>query len=270
MLDKELAKKVNLTPQTNSDNVQDIYSEILVDINKAINNYGILNPDFSSLAYVKLTRDILKVSIMTKVYNITTYGIAAQLENKLQTIYVASDSLSSLGGGTKIKFSSSDPGGVIINNILKHTGRTNLSGETGEIFNSENTEDPEYITKYYNEEVKIKKGKSNVQKADKRVKLFIAPIYLNSKEVFKIAEIIYNQIFELFPSLKSIYDFFMNISKLMIKLEIPLSWFTPVGVKLTQHYLKSKINKISISMGGKNKTLILREFEDEELLLLFE
>jgi len=49
----------------------------------------------------------------------------------------------------------------------------------------------------------------------------------------------------------------------MIKLEIPLSWFTPVGLKLTQHYLKSKINKISISMGSKNKTLVLREFEDE-------
>ena len=66
-----------------------------------------------------------------------------------------------------------------------------------------------------------------MQKVDKRVKLFIVPglfkpIYLNSKEVFKIAEIIYNQIFELFPSLKSIYDYFMNISKLMIKLEIPL------------------------------------------------
>jgi hypothetical protein len=58
LLDKELAKKVNLTPQTNSDNVQDIYSEIMFDINKAINNYGILNPDFSSLADVKLTRDI--------------------------------------------------------------------------------------------------------------------------------------------------------------------------------------------------------------------
>lgn len=266
LLDKELAKKVNLTPQTNSDNVQDIYSEIMVDINKAINNYGILNPDFSSLADVKLTRDILKVSIMTKVYNVTTHGIASQLENKLQTIYVDSDSVSSLGGGTKIKFSSSD--NVNINNILKHTWRTNLSGETGEILNSENTEYPEYITKYYKEEGNIKKWKNKVQKADKRVKLFIAPglfkpIYLNSKEVFKIAEIIYNQIFELFPSLKSIYDYFMNISKLMIKLEIPLSWFTPMGLKLTQHYLKSKINKISISMGGKNKTLVLREFEDE-------
>lgn len=266
LLDKELAKKVNLTPQTNSDNVQDIYSEIMVDINKAINNFGVLNPDFSSLADVKLTRDILKVSIMTKVYNVTTHGIAVQLENKLQTIYVDSDSLSSLGGGTNIKFSSSD--NVIINNILKHTWRTNLNGETEKIFNFENHEDTEDITKYYDEERKIKKRKNNVQKADKKLKLFIAPglfkpVYLNSKEVFKIAEIIYNQIFELFPSLKSIYDYFMNISKLMIKLEIPLSWFTPVGLKLTQHYLKSKINKISISMGGKNKTLILREFENE-------
>jgi DNA-directed RNA polymerase len=99
-------------------------------------------------------------------------------------------------------------------------------------------------------------------------KLFITPglinpLYLHSKEVFKIAEIIYNQIFELFPSLKSIYDYFMDISKIMIKLEIPLSWFTPVGLNLTQHYLKSKINKKSISMGSKNKTLVLREFEDE-------
>lgn len=49
----------------------------------------------------------------------------------------------------------------------------------------------------------------------------------------------------------------------MIKLEIPLAGFTPRGLNFTQHYLKSKINKISISMGGQNKTLVLREFEDE-------
>jgi hypothetical protein len=38
----------------------------MVDINKAINKYGILNPDFSYLADVKLTRDICKLSIRTK------------------------------------------------------------------------------------------------------------------------------------------------------------------------------------------------------------
>jgi hypothetical protein len=265
LLDKELAKKVNLTPQTNSDDVQDIYSEIMVDINKAINNYGILNPDFSSLADVKLTRDILKLSIMTKVYNVTTYGIALQLKNKLQTADADSIYETSKGGGKNINFSTSD--NVNINNLLKHTWRTDHSGESGDLFKYENSEYTGSKTQYY-KEGEFKKGKSKVQKADKRVKLFITPglirpLYLNSKEVFKIAEIIYNQIFELFPSLKSIYDYFMDISKLMIKLGIPLSWFTPVGLKLTQHYLKSKINKVSISMGGKNKTLVLREFEDK-------
>jgi len=49
----------------------------------------------------------------------------------------------------------------------------------------------------------------------------------------------------------------------MIKLEIPLSWLTPGGLKLTQHYLNSKINKVFISMGSKNKTLVLKEFEDK-------
>jgi len=117
LLDKNPAKKVNMTPQTNSEDVQDIYSDIMVDINKAINKYGILNPYFSSLAVVKLTRDIVKVSIMTKVYNVTTYGIALQLKNKLQTVYV--NSKSETGGGPNIKISSSDI--VIINNLLKHT-----------------------------------------------------------------------------------------------------------------------------------------------------
>jgi DNA-directed RNA polymerase len=42
------------------------------------------------LAYVKLTRDILKVSIMTKVYNVTTFGIEKQLESKLKTVLVDS------------------------------------------------------------------------------------------------------------------------------------------------------------------------------------
>ena len=59
----------------------------------------------------------------------------------------------------------------------------------------------------------------------------------------------------------------MNISKLMIKLDIPLPWVTPVGLNLTQHYLNSKINKISISLarGSKKqkKTLVLIKFEKE-------
>jgi len=70
----------------------------MVDINKAINKFGTLNPEFSSLADVKLTRDILKLSIMTKVYNVTRYGIALQLQNKLQTANLDSKKRNLEGG----------------------------------------------------------------------------------------------------------------------------------------------------------------------------
>src|ERR1700679_2466585 len=122
MKDEKLAKKVNLTPQTNSDNVQDIYSEIGVDINKAINNYGILNQEFSSLAEVKLTRDFLKLSIMTKVYNVTKYGISLQLKNKLKTIDSDSDNYSGAGQeGFKFINKSSDENFVNNKILLKNT-----------------------------------------------------------------------------------------------------------------------------------------------------
>jgi hypothetical protein len=262
--DEELAKKVNLTPQTNSDSVKDIYSEIKDDINKAINKYGIMNPDFSYLTDVKLTRDILKVSIMTKVYNVTTYGISKQLQNKLQAVWIDPDNELELQKRKNINLLS----GVNVDNdnSLKLQWHTNYS-DIKEKFNEDNTAE-QCVTLDNKEKYNFQKGKNKLHKEEKRVQLFIAPglikpVYLNRKEVFKIAEIIYNQIFELFPSLKFIYDYFMDISKLMIKLEIPLSWFTPIGLKLTQHYLKSKINKISISMGGRNKTLVLRDFVDE-------
>ena len=49
----------------------------------------------------------------------------------------------------------------------------------------------------------------------------------------------------------------------MIKLEIPMTWITPTGLKITQHYLKTKINKVSITIANKTNTLVLREFEDK-------
>jgi len=39
----------------------------------------------------------------------------------------------------------------------------------------------------------------------------------------------------------------------MIKLNIPLSWITPAGMKITQHYLKTKKSSIAIRFAGKIK-----------------
>ena len=65
-------------------------------------------------------------------------------------------------------------------------------------------------------------------------------IILNKQDIFKIANILNDQIFVVFPSLNNIYSYFLNIAKLMIKLSIPITWFTPTGMKITQYYLKSK------------------------------
>src|ERR1700726_4592241 len=49
----------------------------------------------------------------------------------------------------------------------------------------------------------------------------------------------------------------------MIKLGIPLYWITPSGMKITQHYLKSKKVSIAISFTGKIKKFIFKESINE-------
>lgn len=86
--DLELGTHVNLVPYNEKETPGDIYSEIVDPINKAINKIGEENLEYASLSEVKFTRKIkiLKQSIMTKVYNVTTVGIANQLKSKLDYI----------------------------------------------------------------------------------------------------------------------------------------------------------------------------------------
>jgi len=83
LLDLELGTAVNLTPYKQEDGPNDIYSYLLEPINKAINKYGEKEPGFPSLSLIELNRKIIKTSIMTKVYNVSQYGIAKQIESKL-------------------------------------------------------------------------------------------------------------------------------------------------------------------------------------------
>ena len=45
-------------------------------------------------------------------------------------------------------------------------------------------------------------------------------VYLTRKELFQIAKLINEQIFILFPSLNYIYTYFINVSKLLLKLKL--------------------------------------------------
>jgi len=97
--DLELGTEVNLVstsetqtetfggkPSLNKDKPKDLYSKLIDPINKAINKVGMENIEYYSLRFVKFTRKILKHSLMTKVYNVSIYGISQQLQSKLASI----------------------------------------------------------------------------------------------------------------------------------------------------------------------------------------
>jgi hypothetical protein len=79
-------------------------------------------------------------------------------------------------------------------------------------------------------------------------------------DVYKISEIIYNEIFNIFPALKEIYNYFINSAKLMVELKLPLIWFTPAGLQITQFYYTSTNAKVKLSYFGKTKTSVIREW----------
>jgi len=198
--DFELGQHVNLKKQTDQDKVEDIYSEMIDPINKAINEYGKNNPEFIKLSLVKLSRKLLKAPIMTKLYNSTSFGMSQQL-------------------------------------------KSNLIKKKSELQNNENG---------------VKKLRLKYEAPGKN-----GPVILNNLEIFKMGEIIHEQIFHLYPSLKSIYSYFIDMVKLMIILNIPVVWITPSGLKITQSYSRSTLNKVAINMGGKTRSMILREWTEK-------
>jgi len=71
----------------------------------------------------------------------------------------------------------------------------------------------------------------------------------------------------MFSSLKDIYDYILNIAKLLSKAKLPISWSTPSGLTITQSYLKSEVHKASIrsgKSGNSPKTLVLRKVNREK------
>jgi DNA-directed RNA polymerase len=53
--------------------------------------------------------------------------------------------------------------------------------------------------------------------------------------------------------LEFIYKYFINMTKLFNKLEIPVIWLTPSGLEIVQKYYRSKQNKVAINFAGRTK-----------------
>lgn len=84
-------------------------------------------------------------------------------------------------------------------------------------------------------------------------------ITLRKPDIMKIAKIINKSIFIKYKGLNFIYNYFIEMAKLKSKLNLPLVWLTASGLLLTQKYYKSKETKISLTLAGKTKKLVIRD-----------
>ena len=75
MRDLELGQLVNLSKNNDTDKPADLYSEVVNPVNKALNSYGSTSTEHAVLSLLKFTCKEIKPIVMTKVYNISVYGI---------------------------------------------------------------------------------------------------------------------------------------------------------------------------------------------------
>jgi hypothetical protein len=227
----ELGSQTNLLPSTIDDIPEDLYSSLLEPINKAIRDYGQNSMEFEILKYVKLTRKEIKRTIMTKVYNVTIYGISNQLKETFKSIF--NNETVGKGGGADVNGIERE----FENKSLKEVEKAlqiSLAKKT-------KTVNYKYICKGID-------GKS---------------VTLLNKDIYKMAEIINEQIFIVYPALSEIYNYFIDIAKLTIKLGISLTWLTPSGLKITQFYPKQRTKIVSVSIFGKPKKLVFKENDNK-------
>lgn len=199
LLDQNLAENVNLINSKNKDVVKDFYSTLVPHINDAINNAWKTDVKANNFKNIKLTRKELKSIIMTKAYNVTTYGINEQLKSNLNKI----------------------PKKIV------------SKGKEITVY--------DYIVPASNKE---------------------GFIILDVYETEKMGDIISENIFNKYPSLHNIYKYLMNMSKILVKLNIPITWSTPAGLELMQRYNLSDTQKVTINILGKNKTAVLRKWNN--------
>jgi DNA-directed RNA polymerase len=67
-------------------------------------------------------------------------------------------------------------------------------------------------------------------------------------------------LFDSYPALKKLFEYFVSVCLAFTKLEIPILWYPPSGLSIEQRYLKTAKAKVSISVGhGKKKTIMLNK-----------
>ena len=88
-------------------------------------------------------------------------------------------------------------------------------------------------------------------------------IKLNQKDLIKMAMIIKQVIFLEFPALQAVYEYFINIARVMKLLNLTLQWISPTGAIITQNYKKRKKSRLRVFIHNRSKVNIMQEITRE-------
>ncbi len=108
------------------------------------------------------------------------------------------------------------------------------------------------------------KGRKSKSEYIKTPTYYYAPgkngkVIVTGSDIYQIAKIINNVIFDHFPSLDKLYSYFTEMVRAISKLELPVSWMTPTGIIVIQHYTLSESHKVSLSFKNRKKSVIILE-----------
>jgi DNA-dependent RNA polymerase len=287
--DLELGTQVNLTEISEDNKPHDLYTRLVDPVNKAVNKLGHENFNFFNLRFAEFNRKILKTSFMTIIYNVTIYGIVNQLllkfdylkdlkknnfksDNFINKVIAPYSTVEDyINAQLKLQINLKKK---ILENLKSSTDiskKESLSRSLDrDLCDLDFLKAKELSLQEEHQVNELTEKITNNLKKNKEGLGYIVPgingklVFLSISEIREIAKIINHQIFLLFPSLNYIYEYFLNISKLMTKLGIPISWVTPAGLNITQDYLKSKRISISTFNRGRTKKMVLKEITDKK------
>lgn len=196
--DVELAKSVNVIPDVDdSDRVHDIYSEMIEPTNKRIASFVDENPSYFKLLNVKITRKLIKPTIMTVPYNVTVKGVTRQLISSFEVV-----------PRNKLE----------LQNLYDELGMFEVKDLNQSLINDdpviENLDDEinDDLKDYYGLEKNNDKNKD--KSSTKLIEKFMFKVpsvnenenlYLTYKEVFHLAKIMHETLFNYYPALKQLF-----------------------------------------------------------------
>jgi hypothetical protein len=221
--DIELAKSVNVIPDK-TDKVNDIYSEMIEPTNKRIALFVDENPSYFKLLNVNITRKLIKPTIMTVPYNVTVKGVTNQLissfevipRNKLDQINLISSSKLTVEKDLNQKLINGEP--IIENFEDEITEDVNdYFGLNKNFTNLQNSSINNNLDEKITSSKLIEKVMFKVPSVNENENL-----YLTYKEVFQLAKIMHETLFNYYPALKKLFEYFVSVCLAFTKLDIPI------------------------------------------------